>query len=43
VGGSIAMGDVAITIDMETKGHEHSDQVLRALRAEGFQPVVMHV
>ncbi|MDP9883273.1 threonine dehydratase [Sinomonas atrocyanea] len=43
VGGSIAMGDVAITIDMETKGHEHSDQVLRALRAEGFQPIVMHV
>ncbi|WP_136609430.1 threonine ammonia-lyase [Sinomonas albida] len=43
VGGSIAMGDVAITIDMETKGHEHSEQVLEALRAEGFQPVVMHV
>ncbi|WP_138443282.1 threonine ammonia-lyase [Sinomonas susongensis] len=43
VGGSIAMGDVAITIDMETKGHQHSDQVLEALRAEGFQPVVIHV
>ncbi|GAB3280735.1 threonine ammonia-lyase [Sinomonas notoginsengisoli] len=43
VGGSIAMGDVAITIDMETKGHEHSDQILRALRAEGFQPIVIHV
>lgn len=43
VGGSIAMGDVAITIDMETKGHQHSDQVLEALRAEGFQPIVMHV
>ncbi|MCH6471143.1 threonine ammonia-lyase [Sinomonas terrae] len=43
VGGSIAMGDVAITIDMETKGHQHSEQVLEALRAEGFQPIVMHV
>ncbi|WP_334171443.1 threonine ammonia-lyase [Sinomonas sp.] len=43
VGGSIAMGDVAITIDMETKGHQHSDQVLEALRAEGFQPIVIHV
>ena len=43
VGGSIAMGDVAITIDMETKGHEHCEQVLRALRAEGFQPIVIHV
>jgi threonine dehydratase len=37
------MGDVAITIDMETKGHEHCEQVLRALRAEGFQPIVIHV
>ncbi|GAB4099039.1 threonine ammonia-lyase [Sinomonas halotolerans] len=43
VGGSISMGDVAITIDMETKGHEHCEQVLRALRAEGFQPIVIHV
>jgi threonine dehydratase len=43
VGGSIAMGDVAITIDMETKGHEHSEQLLGALRAEGFQPIVVHV
>ena len=30
VGGSISMGDVSITIDMETKGHEHCEQVLRA-------------
>ncbi|WP_413250352.1 threonine ammonia-lyase [Sinomonas flava] len=43
VGGSISMGDVAITIDMETRGHEHCEQVLRALRAEGFQPIVIHV
>jgi threonine dehydratase len=42
VGGSLSMGDVAITIDMETKGHEHSEQVLQNLRAEGFQPVAVH-
>lgn len=42
VGGSLSMGDVAITIDMETKGHLHSEQVLQNLRAEGFQPVVVH-
>ncbi|GAB2890837.1 threonine ammonia-lyase [Neomicrococcus lactis] len=42
VGGSLAMGDVAITIDMETKGREHSEFVLQALRAEGFQPQVRH-
>ena len=42
VGGSISMGDVSITINLETKGHEHCDQVLDALRAEGLQPVVAH-
>lgn len=42
IGGSISMGDVAITIDIETKGHEHCKQVLGNLRAEGFQPVVVH-
>ncbi len=41
VGGSISMGDVAITINMETKGEEHCEQVLGNLRAEGFQPVVI--
>ena len=41
VGGSISMGDVAITINMETKGHEHCGLVLKNLRAEGFQPVVL--
>ena len=40
VGGSLSMGDVAITIDMETKGHVHSEQVLDNLRAEGFDPQV---
>ena len=42
VGGSLSMGDVAITVDMETKGHAHSEQVLNNLRAEGFQPMIMH-
>lgn len=42
VGGSISMGDVSITVDLETKGHEHSEVVLNALRAEGFQPIVVH-
>ncbi len=42
VGGSISMGDVAITINMETKGHEHCEKVLQNLRAEGFHPVVLH-
>ncbi len=41
VGGSLSMGDVAITIDMETKGHVHSEMVLNNLRAEGFQPMIM--
>ena len=42
VGGSISMGDVSITVNLETKGHEHGEQVLTALRAEGFQPIVVH-
>ena len=42
VGGSISMGDVSITVNLETKGHEHCEQVLSALRAEGFQPIVVH-
>ena len=42
VGGSISMGDVSITVNMETKGHEHCEQVLNNLRAEGFQPIVVH-
>lgn len=41
IGGSLSMGDVAITIDMETKGHVHSETVLNNLRAEGFQPMIM--
>jgi threonine dehydratase len=42
IGGSISMGDVAITIDIETKGHEHCELVLGSLRATGFQPIVVH-
>ncbi len=41
VGGSLSMGDVSITIDMETKGEEHSNEVLQALEAEGFKPMVV--
>ncbi|MFI7482834.1 threonine ammonia-lyase [Kocuria sp. M1R5S2] len=42
IGGSLSLGDVSITIDMETKGHEHCRQVLRSLEAEGYHPVVVH-
>ena len=42
VGGSISMGDVSITVNLETKGHEHCELVLTALRSEGFQPIVVH-
>ncbi len=42
VGGSISMGDVAITINMETKGDEHCELILGNLRAAGFRPVVVH-
>ncbi|MEX5259244.1 threonine ammonia-lyase [Kocuria sp. CPCC 205263] len=42
IGGSLSLGDVSITIDMETKGHEHCRQILRALEAEGYHPVVVH-
>lgn len=42
VGGALSMGDVSITIDMETKGHEHCDQVIAELEAHGFHPVIAH-
>ena len=41
IGGALSMGDVAITIDMETNGHEHSNEVLDALREHGYDPQVM--
>ena len=41
VGGSLSMGDVSITIDMETKGVEHCRQVISALEDEGFKPIIV--
>lgn len=41
VGGSLSMGDVSITINMETKGPDHSNEVLEALEAEGLHPMVV--
>ena len=41
IGGALSMGDVSITIDMETKGTEHSEEVLSALRSAGYQPIVV--
>lgn len=38
VGPELSMGGVHITIDMETRGAEHSAQVLEALRAAGYSP-----
>ncbi|MHA7172284.1 threonine ammonia-lyase [Arthrobacter monumenti] len=42
LGGSISMGDVSITVDIEAKGHEHCEFVLERLRAEGLHPIVVH-
>ena len=42
IGGSLAMGDVSITIDMETKGREHCRRVIDALETHGYHPVVVH-
>ncbi|WP_147107960.1 threonine ammonia-lyase [Nesterenkonia populi] len=42
IGSDLSMGDVSITITMETKGTEHSEQVLESLRAEGYEPLVLH-
>lgn len=41
LGGALSMGDVSITIDMETKGAEHCKEVIAALEAEGYQPIVV--
>ena len=38
VGPELSMGGVHITIDMETRGAEHSAQVLEALRGAGYSP-----
>lgn len=42
VGGALSMGDVSITIDMETKGAEHCELVLSALRDAGYQPITVY-
>lgn len=42
IGGELSMGEVAITIDMETKGEEHSQWVLQALREVGYDPQVIN-
>ena len=42
VGGALSMGDVSITIDMETKGSEHCQQVLAALQDAGYEPIVVY-
>lgn len=42
IGGSLGLGDVHITIDMETKGAEHSQEVLDRLRLADYEPHVLH-
>ena len=42
VGGSLSMGDVSITIDMETNGTEHFNRVISALEEEGFRPIIVY-
>ncbi len=42
IGGELSMGDVAITIDLETKGTQHSEWVLDALRHDGYDPQVLN-
>ena len=39
---ALSMGDVSITIDMETKGVEHCRQVISALEDEGFKPIIVY-
>lgn len=40
VGAGLTMGGVHITIDMEIRGRDHSEQVLEALREAGYDPMV---
>lgn len=39
---SLSMGDVFITVDMETKGSYHCKEILAALEAGGYNPVVVY-
>lgn len=40
VGAGLTMGGVHITIDMEIRGRDHSEQVLEALREADYDPMV---
>lgn len=40
VGAGLTMGGVHITIDMEIRGRDHSEQVLEALREADYEPMV---
>lgn len=42
VGAGLTMGGVHITIDMETRGRDHSELVLGALREAGYEAMVQH-
>lgn len=42
VGAGLTMGGVHITIDMETRGRDHSELVLSALRDAGYEAIVQH-
>lgn len=42
VGAGLTMGGVHITIDMETRGRDHSEIVLDALHEAGYETMVQH-
>ena len=42
VGAGLTMGGVHITIDMETRGRDHSEQILEGLREGGYEAMVQH-
>ncbi|WGH94358.1 threonine ammonia-lyase [Auritidibacter ignavus] len=42
IGPSLGMGEVYITINMETRGHYHSDHLLEKLRESGYEPEITH-
>lgn len=42
VGAGLTMGGVHITIDMETRGREHSDEVLAGLREAGYEATIQY-
>ena len=42
VGAGLTMGGVHISIDMETRGRDHSEEVLNALHEAGYEAEVQH-